>query len=312
VLGPILFSIYTKPIQNIMARHDVSYSKFADDTGLITYYCPSVPGDLQVAKERLSKCFSELRAWMLTNFLQLNSPKTEYLCIMSRTHLVRYGRPTLELGGITVGPADVVRSLGSTFDTHMSMAAQVNYLISSCNYQIHQLGTIRKYISADTCHKAVLALVTSRLDYCNVLLNVIPSYQVDRLQKVQNCAARLIARCKKDCHITPVLRTLHWLPIYQRIRFKTMTYVFKALHSLAPAYVCSLLTWYVPPRTLRSSSRGPLLKPPPPRKGIADDCFSAIAPRLWNDLPADIRTCDSLRVFKKKLKTHLFNQHFAT
>ena len=153
-------------------------------------------------------------------FLQLNSTRTEYPFIMSRAHLARYGRETLELGDVTVTPADTVRSLGSELDTGISLAAQVKSVISSCNYQIHQLGTTRKYISASTCHKAVLTLVTSRLDYCNVLLNVIPGYQMDRLQRVQNRAALLIARCIRDCHITSVLRTLHWLPIYQRIAFR--------------------------------------------------------------------------------------------
>ena len=87
-------------------------------------------------------------------------------------------------------------------DSHISMAAQVNSVISSSYYQIHQLGTIRKYISGSTCLKVVLALVTSCLDYCNVFLNVIPGYQMDILRRVQNNAARLIARCRKDCHIT--------------------------------------------------------------------------------------------------------------
>ena len=114
-----------------MVRHNVSYSNFADDTGLLTYYSPCVPGDLQVGKDRPSTVFSKLRAWMLTNFLQLNSTKTEFLCILSRAHLARYGRGTLELGDVTVSPANSVRSLGSAFDNYLSMAAQVNSVISS-------------------------------------------------------------------------------------------------------------------------------------------------------------------------------------
>ena len=82
------------------------------------------------------------------------------------------------------------------FDTHMSITVQVNSLVSSCNCQIHQLGTIRKYVSATTCHKAVLALVPSCLDYCNVLLNVIPGYQMGTLQKVK-CALCMPHRVKQ-------------------------------------------------------------------------------------------------------------------
>ena len=77
---------------------------------------------------------------------------------------------------------------------------------------------------------------------------------IHRLQLAQNAAARVIKRTPKREHMTPVLRDLHWLPINRRIEFKILLFVFKALHSKAPSYLCDLLNWYYPNRPLTSAN----------------------------------------------------------
>ncbi len=69
---------------------------------------------------------------------------------------------------------------------------------------------------------AVYAFVLSRLDYCNSLYCGMSKSQIARLQLVQNAAARLLLKCCKHEHITPILTSLHWLPVYQRIDFKIL------------------------------------------------------------------------------------------
>ena len=63
----------------------------------------------------------------------------------------------------------------------------------------------------------VNSLVISRLDYCNSLLYDIPKYQRDKLQRIQNTAARMITGARSSDHITPLLKSLHWLPVEARI-----------------------------------------------------------------------------------------------
>lgn len=90
--------------------------------------------------------------------------------------------------------------------------------------------------------KVVHALITSRLDYCNSLYFGIDQCSVRRLQLVQNAAARLLTGTRRRDHITPVLSSLHWLPVVFRIQFKMLLLVFKSLHNLAPSYLTDLLT----------------------------------------------------------------------
>ncbi len=105
---------------------------------------------------------------------------------------------------------------------------------------------------------AVHAFVTSRLDYCNSLYCGISNCQIARLQLV--AAARLLLKCRKYEHITPVLKSLHWLPVCQRIDFKILLFVYKSLHNLAPVYL-SELHLYTPSRSLRSRDQALLVVP---------------------------------------------------
>ena len=81
------------------------------------------------------------------------------------------------------------------------------------------------------------AFISSRLDYCNSLMYGIAENQLDKLQRIQNTAARLVAGVKKCDHMSPVLRRLHWLPVRHRVTFKIATLVYKSLHGLAPTYL---------------------------------------------------------------------------
>ncbi len=150
--------------------------------------------------------------------------------------------------------------------------------------------------------------MTSRLDYCNALLNVYCSASlINKLQLVQNAAARVLTRTRNYDHISPVLSTLHWLPIKHRIDFKILLIIYKALNGLAPRYLSGLLSHYSPPRLLCSQNSGHLIIPIISKSTACSRSFSYLAPKLWNNLPSTVREADTLCQFKSRLKTHLFN-----
>ena len=119
------------------------------------------------------------------------------------------------------------------------------------------------------------------------------------------------ARILQSCHITPILASLHWLPVQYRIHFKVLTFTFKALHGQAPAYITEIIHPYSNPRSLRSADQHLLVVPRTRLKTKGDRAFEAAAPRLWNALPLELRTAPSEASFKKQLKTHFFRQAFG-
>ena len=113
-------------------------------------------------------------------------------------------------------------------------------------------------------HKALVhAFVTSRVDYCNSLLYGLPASHLNKVQRVLNAAARLVCRAPRYCRITPLLYELHWLPVRQRISFKILPFVFKAIYGFAPTYLRELVSIKRSGNyNLTSSSDGLLLATP--------------------------------------------------
>ena len=133
--------------------------------------------------------------------------------------------------------------------------------------------------------------------------------KLQRLQKVLNAAARLIYQSPRHSHITPILISLHWLPVKFRVDFKIALLVYKALNGSAP--ISALLS----PKSaskydLRSDDQDLLQVPATKLKTVGDRAFTSAAPRIWNTLPLEIRQSENISIFKKQLKTFLFKNAF--
>jgi hypothetical protein len=136
------------------------------------------------------------------------------------------------------------------------MEQHVNSVSRSGFTKIRQIlvGQIRKYLTVESTRTLINSLVTSKINYCNSLLYGSPKYVLNKLQNVQNTAARVITRTPQNCHITQVLKELHKFPVYIRVEYKLLTYVLKGLQGQAPTYIRNMLDIYIPSRQLRSQN----------------------------------------------------------
>ena len=116
-----------------------------------------------------------------------------------------------------------------------------------------------------------------------------PKYLLSKLQKVQNNAARLIFRTTRSAHVTPILHSLHWLSIEQRIKDKLSLLCFKIISHQAPIYLSEFLHRYTSSRQLHSSTVTRVFRKPSFRtKSCGQHSFSYQAPVIWNQLPVAI------------------------
>ncbi|XP_077984665.1 uncharacterized protein LOC144439264 [Glandiceps talaboti] len=125
---------------------------------------------------------------------------------------------------------------------------------------------------------------------------------------------RIVTMKNKYLHITEVLFELHWLPVECRIEYNILLLTFRALNGLAPTYICDLLTRYCPTRTFRSMDQCLLTPTSANTKSYSQRAFSLATPKLCqllNFLPTELRLCNSIDIFKGKLKTHLFKKAYA-
>ena len=162
-------------------------------------------------------------------------------------------------------------------------------------------------------------MVSCRLDYCNSLFRGLSSFNLHKLQSIQNTIAHIVTNHRKYCHLTPILKQLHWLPMKYRCMFKTATLVYKFLHSGSPSYCQPFMS----PRscsyiTRRSHPDRKYLTVPPFRSSVFksvkhfDHSFAFNAPKTWNELPHDVCSAVSVASFRKKLKTYLFAKDYLS
>ena len=304
VLGPILFSLFFAPIEDVINAHGLDSMMYADDTQL---YMVVNSTDLSSQISKLEACINDILIWCTKNSLTCNADKTEIIYLSSRYAKDCDANFGLNIGGILLYPREAVRDLGVTIDKHLKFTEHANNISKSAFYAIRNIGKIRKYLTQADCERLVHAFVTSKLDSCNSILYGLSGSESDKLQRIQNMAARLVTRSKKLESITPILRKFHWLPIRTMIHFKLLLITFKALHGQAPAYIRELLSQYCPSQKLRSSNSNLLVISKSCTKSYGDRSFSVSAAKLWNSLPNSIRCIHSLSDFKKAIKTYVFN-----
>ncbi len=201
----------------------------------------------------------------------------------------------LTLDGCSVDSSSV-RKLGVLFNSNLSFDSHVS---SICKTEFFHLKNISKLRPMSNAEMLINAFMTSRLDYCNSLLGGCSAHLINKLQMVQKAAARVLTRIRKYDHISPVLSTLHCLPIKHCIDFEILLITYKALIGLAHQYLSELLSHYSPPRLLRSQNSGHLIIPRISK--------STAGGRSFFYLPNNVREADTLCQFISRLKTHLFN-----
>ena len=239
-------------------------------------YITITPGDYNPI-HNLSRCIEQINDWMCQSFLKSNKDKTEIIIFGSKEERLKV---SAQLQSVTLKSTDQARNLGVIMDSDLILKAAILRQVprQSTIYYLKNISRIRGLMSLE---KLVHAFIFSRLDYCNGVFTGLPKNSIRQLQLIQNAAARVLTRTKKVDHITPVLRSLHWLPVYQTIDFKILLLDYKALNGFGPKYISDLLPHYEPSRPLRLSGTG-LLSVPRIKTKHRAAAFSYYGPHIWS------------------------------
>ena len=306
-LGPLLFTIYSSKLFHIIRNNLPDVHTYADDTQLYLAFSPNNTSQLQ-AIASMEKCIDELRTWMLIDKLKINDDKTEFMIIGTKQQLEKLSPQNLTIGKATVTTVSTAKNLGTWLDNHLTLQENINKTCKAAYLHIHNIRRIRKYLTRDVTEKLVHAFVIGRIDYCNSILYGLPEVHVNKLQRVQNSAARLITYTPRTYHITPVLKTFHWLPVKHRVLFKIAILTFKSIYGQSPEYLRELINIRSNTQYNLRSNNGLFLTFPTikTRKTLGDRAFCVAAPTAWNNLPESIRKEQDFKKFKSLLKTFLF------
>ena len=201
--------------------------------------------------------------------------------------------------GSSVTPSNVVVS---------NLTTDITKTVAGCFTTLRQLRSVRRSLSRDAFTRLVVAIVLSRLDYCNGVRAGLPASQLNRLQSVLHASARMIYGARRHDHVKPLLQRLHWLSVPERVEFKL-----RLLHGLGLDYLSSDFVSVSDLRSRqkrRSATTAALVVAVTRHSTLGDRAFHVIAAMLWNALPGDITSATPLLTFRHKLKTFLFRRSY--
>ena len=269
---------------------------YADDTH-ITY----AGSDLHLIQSSLSHDHEKLSKCLVSNRLTLNSTKTEFMLISSRQRLTTLS-DTLELSidNVLIEQIPSVKSLGIYIDDNLTWHSYIDKLCKKIASAIGVIKRVKPFVPQSTLLNIYNSLVQSNFDYCSLIWSNGGKTLSNKLQKLQNRAARVITSSNFDIDVDSLFHKLSWKDSKSQSQNQNALMVFKSLNWLVPKYLASkFIKRNESNYSLRDSVNKLVI--PFPRTNYMKNSFSYSGTTLWNSLPCNIRESGSLNQFKRLL-----------
>ena len=301
ILGPRLFNIYIRSVYKRVEPTKFEIVGFADDHQLLKQFAISLK--LTALGDDIRNCLSVMADWMTEFFLCLNQSKTKILVVAPpavRSEIIISG---VILENSCIRFVESAKNLGFVIDSVLNFEDQINKVVKACFLTIRQLWKVKTYLTQQHLQVLVSSKIFSQLDYCNSLYYGLPVCTINKLQRVQNCAARLVWKSKIpfNSSLDAIYNSLHWLRVRFRIIYKVVLIVHNCLHDNAPSDVAAMIQYADSKRTMKLRETRTL-------NSYGDRAFSHVGPKLWNLLPMKIREEDDVIQFKQQLKSFLMTR----
>ena len=306
-LGPLLFLIYINDLP--CALQSTKVTMYADDTS-ISYSSKSIAE----INEAVNSDLKRLQLWLEGNKLSLNVAKTQSMILGSSSNLKKHhldnGDPEINLH-INEDNLDMIGSnkyLGVQIDSELKWREHITFAIGKISRAMGMLKYAKKYLPLEIVKNMYTSIVEPHFRNCCSVWGCCGETLLDKLQKLQNRAARIVTNSSYDTSSLPLIGRLGWLTIKEMIEFEIATMVYKSLHGLAPEYMQLMFTKLSEnnSRSLRNTDTD--LRIPRFATSYGQRSFSYRGVTVWNKLSTEIKNAPSLATFKNLLKQALKNQ----
>ena len=206
---------------------------YADDTS-ITY----TGKDINDINDCLNKDLKSVNTWLSSNKLTFNLTKTEFLVITSRQRRVYLSHnPSLTINNFPVEQVSSTKSLGVYIDENLSWNTHIESVCEKISSALGLIKLIRNFVPFQTLLNIFNGLVKPQLDYCSMVWGCCSISLAEKLQKLQNRAARILLSAPYDCNATDLFRRLNWKNLRNQRLYTKAIMMFKTLNGEIPDYL---------------------------------------------------------------------------
>ena len=299
ILGPLLFSMYVNDMSKVVA--DCDLVQYADDS---QYIFSGSPNNVKAITDHAEYIMSRAKHYFDSNGLKVNPQKTQAIFVGSRQNIAKIPVDTrINFDGNLIEPTCQVKNLGVVFDNYMTFDKHIDEIRRKTIGSLIYLNNIKNKIDKETRIMLVQSLAMSKVDYCFKIWGSTGITQIQRIQKLQNFAAKIaIGNVKKYDHVTPCIRELKWLRIEEKYKYELCVLMYRRVNGLAPEMLIPLTPVYSVSHASTRQSNDFYISIS--RTDLGSRELAKSCPRLWNTLPREIREVTTLTSFKRKLKEY--------
>ncbi|MCG7877652.1 MAG: reverse transcriptase family protein [Candidatus Thiodiazotropha endolucinida] len=299
ILGPTLFLLFINDLP-LYLNHCLA-DLYADDSTI------HISGKNRIEIEsKLQSDGDNTHKWSERNMLPIHYGKSTCMSLGTRQKLDKAGRLNLKIDDVQINQVSSQKLLGLYIDETISWNPHIDHLCSVITSKISLLKQLSSYVPTNIQKMFYQSYILPIIDYGSLSWGSTSNNNIDRINKLQKRAARIILKADFTTPSAEMFEQLGWMSVASRINYNKAVFTYKALNNLTPSYISDLLkpTTQTHNRKLRSSDNGSLTLPRA-STALYSGSFSWSATKLWNTLPTSVRLSSSLNIFKKNFREHV-------
>ena len=263
--------------------------------------------DIKTIENDLKHDVRNVETWCLENKMKINESKSKCMLIGARQKISKLDTKEInvDINSHILENVHVEKLLGVHIDQNLDFTSHINFICKNISSKISLLKKIKQHLSLNHRKLFYNAYILPSIDYCLAVWGNTSKGNIERINKLQKYAARVILDKPPDSPSQPLFDELDWLNVYERIEYNKGVMLYKSLNGLCPSYMSDLFSYQnTDVYNLRSSSNLDLHLPRPIHENFKRS-FQYSGVQIWNKLPSSLRCSNSLTSFKSSLSAFI-------